>query len=548
MSPTPSIEAIVMNTPKSLVGFRKPSNLKIHNSTLFSAKLHHGCEITSTLESCAYFSLPDKTGKEGDSRRCLLSLLFQFVPGRNSSIGKFSISMDIAKELDDPPVVEGFKFLSLEDTTFTHDFIKASQDGRSQLGREWHDRQYDNIFCGPSDVPYITGQRQTYIWGERRVHPSLTIRGDGFEGAPDCAVQNIPLCILLSFKNPIPPILLADISLRARVTEDANRAFAKVMRSSVVSQHHMQGLRLCNGPEIQVCRGDFTYFQPSISSNSSMKEARCPVRPILTSPNRLRNLFKTKKVNFLDTPDNELPGRNKISKTVDTSSFPARSPSNGRSSRSVHVPDVQKSGASGGTAAHAASNLSVNAMQRDPVASADVRKTAAQSAHQTGITTNSVQPALSTTARKVRPQLSILTDLRPLAPLSGISRHPVTTSGSSNQDLYQGRNKDSTYHRSSNENSSSGVASGTNSLKYEPTTRRNKSAPLNSPHDSHHSVRRKPVPEVHLCEALPSVLNATNSSQAIPTGALPSSAPKGVVVQPLPEQTSLDKVLPASNR
>lgn len=249
--------------PLPIYGFRETTNLKTPHTTLFSAKLHHGCEITATTKSCAYFSLPDKIDGKSIGRRCLLSVSLQFFPSQGASIANFSISLDIAPEATLPPTVEGFKFLNLEDTAFNEDFRVNVTETPSILGPKWFEKNYESILCGTDDVPYVTGSCHTYIWAERRLRPTLTIRGDGFVGAPDSAVQTVPLCILLAFAEPLPPFLSANVCLRAKITTNRDGRLLHGLHPSVVSCHRMQKIILAAGPERQLIRGDPTYLQPS---------------------------------------------------------------------------------------------------------------------------------------------------------------------------------------------------------------------------------------------------------------------------------------------
>lgn len=315
---------------RSNLPFSAPSNLKRRSKLLFSAKLHHGCSVDATLQAYAYFSLPQTTGEPNDTRMCLLSLSFQFIPGQDASIANFSISVDFAREYVQPPIVQGFKFLGLEETVFHQDFQAALEMSPSRLGSEWYNKRYEDLLFGSQDLPFTTGKCQTYIWGERRQKPSLTIRGDGFVGAPNCAVHTIPVCILLAFPEPLPPKLSADISLRARITRNTERSFP-AFRQAVVSSSHMQDLLIANGPELSVCPGDPYYHRLAQTISWPQTAQSTGPRSILKqTPSIFRDRLRKKTVRIGDLPgDNETSAStsySQLTKKVDARPAPLPPP------------------------------------------------------------------------------------------------------------------------------------------------------------------------------------------------------------------------------
>lgn len=548
MRPTTPLKHASPSRTSKASGFRGPSNLKRPNSLLFSAKLHHECEITATLESYAYFSVPNGIGEQTNSRRCLLSMLLKFVPGRGASIGKFSISFDIARGLDDPPSVEGFKFLSLEETIFVDDFAKAVYTGKSHLGPVWHQRGYEDIFCGPSDMPYIAGRLQTYIWGERRMHPTLTIRGDGFEGGPACAVQTIPLCILLSFSNPIPPVLLANISLKARIAPTTDNVLVKPVRSSVVSYHHMRDLRLCNGPEAPVCDGDFTYFQSSLVTDFSQVKPRRTLRSSLAASDTLRNLFRAKKVDFLDVSVNDLPGRNKISKAPETASV---TPETRSKSRKLKVANKTEDVAPFNTV-NTADCLPSDAMGQSASGSGHMAATALQSRDTADDVEEAIEPITIPATHRMPQEASIRTNVPRIAPAPSICHQSVKSECSSTIELYQGSRQRSTKrphsaaHGQDNYNGSSKPALTADEVNMCETEREH--AHRHQTTRTPSVFKRKPTPANSAPTILPSLVPDVFMPSRTLSDSVPSSRLKGPPVQPLPDRIPLHEITTSRHR
>jgi hypothetical protein len=261
-----------MQTP-----YKAPSNHLPANNELFIAPFPHDCSIKAIIHSATYFSIPPPPSTSPifhtpGQRRCLLSISLVFYPGTKINICDASIKIKFGPYSLCGPSVLGYQFLSLEyDTSFLETFAHHLRTIPSLLNRTWHTCGYHDLFTAKG----TSKETSNPAWGVLSSDAStLTLTSEGTLGTPPGIPSTVPLCILLAFEEPPPPVLTASITVSGRLEEKGSK-IRSLLRHFRRYKVKFPSIAICPGPRLPVLEGDTGLpRRTSIPSRTSLSSSR----------------------------------------------------------------------------------------------------------------------------------------------------------------------------------------------------------------------------------------------------------------------------------
>ena len=221
----------------------------MHERDLFHAGIDE-CSIRASLHSATFF-------EEGGVRHCLLSLSFQYAPGKESSLYSECTRFDFPASCS----VLGWQFLDLaRDTRFEEAFTDDLRREPTALDAEkWVEHGYKQLFTSQGD--YSNYGR--VFWGIGLGTSTFGLQAEGQLGTPPGLLEETPLCLLLQLKDAAPRGLSAQVSIKARVESSSS------WKPAVYRFRHFsvkfRTVHLTAGPSLALIKGDRRLPRRSLS-------------------------------------------------------------------------------------------------------------------------------------------------------------------------------------------------------------------------------------------------------------------------------------------
>jgi hypothetical protein len=223
-----------------------------------------GCNARVVVHSASFFSIPSKL-EANAGRRCMLSMSIIFTPTKKSNISDFSCTFKFEEYTGTtygrvPPIVRSHHFLSLEkDTNFLADFGDKLKEEPCNLGEDWEDKGYADLFSIMGDA----SNKDRYAWATGHGTSDFSVKAEGYLGKPAGVVETLPICILLDYRDAAPPTLVTSVSARVGVEKKGRTCKSQMVTRFALgrtqprySDRYLPAFEMSGGPKLAVLDGD----------------------------------------------------------------------------------------------------------------------------------------------------------------------------------------------------------------------------------------------------------------------------------------------------
>ena len=195
----------------------------------------------------------------------MLSMSMIFTPTKKSNICDFSCNFKFEEYTGTtygrvPPIVRSHHFLSLEkDTNFLADFGDKLKEEPCNLGENWEDKGYADLFSIMGDAI----NKDRYAWGSGHGTSDFSVKTERYLGKAAGVVETLSLCVLLDYRDAAPPALLTSVSARVGVEKKGKTCksemvtrFALGRNQPRYSDRYLPAFEMSGGPKLAVLDGD----------------------------------------------------------------------------------------------------------------------------------------------------------------------------------------------------------------------------------------------------------------------------------------------------